>query len=81
MTTYSYSAADGYAITLDDLATFVAEMKGYRELPGDTQVRFSAMIEFDLVNGPRANRVTADTGATRPNREQRRAQGQRGPRG
>lgn len=47
-------------MTLDDLAEFVAEMRGHYELPGDTVVRCKGMVEFDLVNGPRVSALTAD---------------------
>lgn len=51
-------------MTLDDLAEFVAEMRGHYELPGDTVVRATGMIEFDL-DGPRVARITADPEAAR----------------
>lgn len=78
---YSHQPADGVAMTLDDLAEFVAEMKQYRELPGSTVVRVVGVLEVDLQNGPRLARITADTdpAPAGPNREQRRAAGQRGP--
>lgn len=79
---YSYSASDGQMITLDDLAAFVAEMRGYRELPGDTPVRGAPIIEIDMADGPRLLRLTADPDTPRPrgpNRAQRRAGGERGP--
>ena len=47
-------------ITLGDMAEFVAEMIGHHELPADTPVRASGMIEFDLHGGPRIARLTAD---------------------
>lgn len=80
---YSHQPADGVAITLDDLAEFVAEMRGLRNLPGDTVVRATGVIEFDLQNGPRIARITADTDPVPagPNRATRRATGQRGPKG
>lgn len=76
---YSHNPADGFAITLDDLADFVTEMKGYRELPGNTVVRAMGLVEFDLQHGPRIARITADTDTVPPNRAERRAAGQRGP--
>lgn len=76
---YSHLPADGVAMTLDDLAEFVAEMRGMRDLPGSTVVRAMGVVEFDLANGPRIARLTADGDYTPPNRAQRRATGQRGP--
>jgi hypothetical protein len=61
---YSRSPEDGDFITLDDLAEFVAEMRGYRRLPGHTVVRGSTAIEFDLRDGPRLMRITADPDST-----------------
>lgn len=78
---YSTLPADGVAMTLDDLQTFVTEMRELRELPGHTVVRAMGLIEIDLANGPRIARLTADTDTPRPSRAQRRAAGQRGPRG
>lgn len=76
---YSTQPADGVAMTLDDLAEFVREMKQYRELPGTTTVRAMGVIEaLDISNGPRIARLTADTDVVPPNRRQRRAGGQRG---
>lgn len=49
-------------MTLDDLAEFVAEMRGHYELPGDTVVRCKGVIEIDLVDGPRIAQLTADPG-------------------
>lgn len=49
-------------MTLDELAEFVAEMMGHYELPGDTPVRCTGVIEFDP-DGPRIARLTADPGA------------------
>lgn len=46
-------------MTLDDLAEFVAEMRGHYDLPGETPVRCMGMVELDLVNGPRIARLTA----------------------
>lgn len=46
-------------MTLDDLAEFVAEMRGMHEMPGNTPVRVKGMIEIDLVNGPRIASLTA----------------------
>lgn len=81
---YAHHPADGQAITLDDLAAFVAEMRGYRELPGNTVVRAAGVLEVDIESGPRIARLTADTepssGGGWLNRAQRRAGGQRGPR-
>lgn len=59
MRRYPYLPADGEAMTLDDLAEFVAEMVGHRQLPGTTQVRAMGRIEFDLADGPRIARLTA----------------------
>jgi hypothetical protein len=67
---YSRSPADGHAITLDDLADFVAEMIGYRHLPGTTVIRAAGLLEFDLTDGPRVARITADTGNTTVTTEQ-----------
>lgn len=75
---YSTQPADGVAMTIDDLAEFVREMKQYRELPGSTVVRAMGVIEVDMLNGPRISRLTADTDAVPPNRSERRAGGQRG---
>lgn len=61
---YSHSPEDGLAITLDDLATFVAEMRGYRGLPGHTVVRVAGLPEIDIIDGPRCSRITADPGST-----------------
>lgn len=80
---YSLGPQQGMFMTLDDLTAFVAEMKGYRELPGDTPVRALGWMEIDLVDGPRITRLTADPDTTQapgPNRAQRRARGGRGPR-
>lgn len=51
--------ADGKAMTLGDLAEFVAEMIGQRHLPESTPVRAVGVVEFDLTNGPRIARLTA----------------------
>jgi hypothetical protein len=67
---YSRSPADGHAITLDDLADFVAEMIGYRHLAGDTVIRAAGVLEFDLRDGPRVARITADTGNATATAEQ-----------
>lgn len=75
---YSTQPADGVAMTLDDVAEFVREMKQYRELPGTTVVRAMGVVELDVQNGPRIARLTADTDTPAPNRSQRRAGGQRG---
>lgn len=56
---YSGHPADGFAFTLDDLEKFVGEMKGYRNLPGDTQVRAMGRMEIDVEHGPRIVRLTA----------------------
>lgn len=58
MRRYPFLPDDGDAMTLDDLASFVAEMIGHRQLPGDTQVRAAGRIEFDM-DGPRISRLTA----------------------
>lgn len=50
-------------ITLDDMAEFVAEMRGHYELPGSTPVRCVGMLEFDMQDGPRIARLTADPAA------------------
>lgn len=71
---------DGHAITLDDLEQFVQDMRALG-LPGNTPVRCAGVLEFDLVDGPRVSRITADPDAIgtgtaappRPNRAARRA--------
>lgn len=50
---------DGKAMTLDDLADFVQEMLGQRQMPGTTQVRAMGTLEIDFANGPRIARLTA----------------------
>lgn len=51
--------SDGKAITLDDLAEFVAEAIG-KGMPGSTHVRTMGVVErLDLSNGPRIARITA----------------------
>lgn len=78
---------DGIAITLDDLAEFVTEMRDVHDLPGDTPVRAAGVLEFDLVDGPRIARLTADPDADRagppapprPNRAARRGNPPRRP--
>ena len=50
---------DGQAMTLGDLAEFVAEMIGQRHLPESTPVRAMGVVEFDFQNGPRIARLTA----------------------
>lgn len=57
---YSFNPADGTAITLDDLALFITEMRDLRQLPGDTPVRAFGLLEMDLQHGPRIARITAD---------------------
>jgi len=62
--TRTMSASNPQAgMTLDDLAEFVSEMMGHYELPGSTPVRAVGVLEFDLVNGPRIARITADPSA------------------
>ena len=61
---YSRSPADGQMITLDDLCEFVAEMRGYRNLPGNTVIRVAGYPEIDLTDGPRCVRITADPDST-----------------
>jgi hypothetical protein len=61
----TFTPEDGIAITLDDLAEFVAEMMGRYELPGTTPVRCMGVIEFDMADGPRIARITADPAADR----------------
>jgi hypothetical protein len=63
---YPYNPATGQVITLDDLAAFVAEMVGYRQLPGSTPVRAHGLIEFDMQSGPRLRQVTADADQLAP---------------
>jgi hypothetical protein len=61
----SLSASDPQTgMTLDDLAEFVAEMRGHYELPGDTVVRAVGMLEINLTDGPRIARITADPSAS-----------------
>ena len=50
---------DGQSMTLDDLADFVQEMLGQRQMPGTTPVRAMGVVEFDFTNGPRIARLTA----------------------
>ncbi len=61
----TFTASDGVAITLDDMAEFVAEMMGRFELPGTTPVRCMGVIELDMADGPRIARLTADPAADR----------------
>lgn len=56
---YPFLPADGKAMTLDDLAEFVAEMIGQRGLPGSTVVRVTGCLEVNLTDGPRIARITA----------------------
>jgi hypothetical protein len=65
---YSRSPENGQHITLDDLAEFVAEMRGYRQLPGHTVVRGFPAVEIDFADGPRLQRISADPDST-PARE------------
>jgi hypothetical protein len=74
---FTHNPKDGMFITLDDLAEFVAEMRGYRSLPGDTVVRCSGHMEIDVANGPRVRNITADTNPPSENRADRRRMGQR----
>lgn len=74
----TWNPADGYAMTLDDLDAFVTEMKTLHNLSGDTVVRATGHLEFDMTYGPRVRQLTADPDSPSPNREQRRAAGQRG---
>lgn len=62
----TFAPADGVAITLDDMAEFVAEMMGHHQLPGSTPVRaMGVLFEMDLRDGPRIARLTADPAADR----------------
>jgi hypothetical protein len=53
----------GAVITLDDLAEFVIEMRE-RGLPGDTPVRGTPLVEFDM-DGARLRALVADPTARR----------------
>jgi len=64
MPKFTTNPAAGPYITLDDLAEFVAEMRGYRGLPGHTVVRAAPAVEIDFAHGPRVLRMTADTDST-----------------
>lgn len=54
---FVFAPADGKAVTLDDLAEFVAEAIG-KGLPGSSYVHAAGVIEFDMHNGPRIARLT-----------------------
>jgi len=71
---FTFNPKDGNFLTLDDLEAFVAEMKTYRDLPGDTVVRGLGHMEIDLANGPRLRNITADSAPPQENRETRRRQ-------
>jgi hypothetical protein len=53
-----FSPADGQAMTLDDLAAFVAEAYA-AGVTGPTPVRCTGAVDgFDALNGPRIARLT-----------------------
>lgn len=79
---YTTNPANGAVMTIDDLATFVDEMKNLRNLPGDTLVRATGSVHnMDMSNGTLISKLTADEEALPPNRQVRRSAGQRGPKG
>lgn len=52
-----FTPTDGRAITLDELAEFVAEAIG-KGFPGGTQVRAAGVLELNIAHGPRIGRLT-----------------------
>jgi hypothetical protein len=52
-----YTPEVGPAITLNDLAAFVAEAIG-KGIPGRTPVRATGVLELNIEHGPRIARVT-----------------------
>lgn len=54
-----YVPQNGQAITLDELAEFVADAMS-RGVPGSTPVRAAGVLEVNLTHGPRIARLTAD---------------------
>jgi hypothetical protein len=55
---FVFSPADGQAITLDDLAAFVAEAYS-AGVTGPTPIRCTGSLAgFDMANGPRMARLT-----------------------
>lgn len=52
-----FTPATGPAITLDELAEFVAEAIG-KGFPGATPVRAAGVLELNIAHGPRIARLT-----------------------